>query len=1113
MRVSVWRTSAPEAPEAASADVAGSPLHGHGLQATPSGPTTTASQVEEPSFTGDELPIEPLGRYVLQRELARGGQGIVYLAYDSHLKRQIAFKVLRLPRGQDPRSLSPGEARFVREARITAQLEHPGIAPIYEVGRQPSGALYVTQKLVHGRTLAAALAECRGIEDRFRFLQAFASICQAVAYAHERGVIHRDLKPGNAMLGELGEVVVVDWGLARTAGIAETAEATKPSADSLLTMDSGRTREGSLMGTPAYMSPEQAAGAHARVDARSDVWSLGVILYELLTGRRPFEGTTSAEVLHAIANARFLSPRTACPGVPPELAAVCERALMREPSQRYASAKELAAEVSAWLGGGRVSAHEYSSWQLVKKFVERNRAATVTSLIVLIVVAVAGANWRARNAETRHGLADSLLAQARDAARKLRWAEAALYYAASRVSEDRPAARLGLALAEQLAPLPISRIHVPEEVKSIAFLADGRPVLAVIADGRAEVRDARTGDVITRVERAEVRDAALSADGRLLLTSSAALTSPGEELIETWSLPSGQSGGVSLRKPARSRFLSSFDGHLLALSAEGAPFGPPGPLSVHRLVDGVTMSMAGPMITAAGARIFLESRIAFTRDDKALFFLSGPFASATVVRADLASGALSAVPGSYDAVAIASSPASGSVYIGERTGGILVADGRKTRALPFLHDTRIWRLEISPDGRRLASLAQDLGFGLWDLGSASPFARIDRASLGESFGAFGLASMAFAGDGTRLLVRDGAGHDVFVAGVPVPETVPHVDAAGGLLAVSPDGRLVATAGYNEPTRIREAASGREIANIRGRAHWRFRQQLSFSADARRFAALSADGTEVFAIDTPAPPRLLMSIPVRAPPVALSPDGRSVITAGGASPDVDRRPDNLSGERGAGAYDSHDDPDQLSTAAWNVDTGERLWSLPVASISAAFSRDGKKVYVTDDSGVTLVDVATGRVERTWPLHRGELYGLAISPREDSIAVAGDHGAWLLDARSGNVRELERPASAVWSLAFSPDGRWLAANGRSVPIYDTVTGELVIQIPGGGDPDHFVAFTPDGALLHAGAVLRRTEIRESGRATSPERSLEDVLQRYRLRLVGQRIVPEETQPAAR
>src|SRR5207237_5849722 len=142
------------------------------------------------------------------------GQGIVFPAYDNQLGRQIAFKVL-LPAhvSSDSHSLSAGEARFVREARITAQLDHPGIAPVHEVGRRPSGALYATQKLVRGRTLAATLASCAGLRDRLALLQPFLGICQAVAYPHERGVIHRDLKRSNAMLRELGDAVVRDWGL------------------------------------------------------------------------------------------------------------------------------------------------------------------------------------------------------------------------------------------------------------------------------------------------------------------------------------------------------------------------------------------------------------------------------------------------------------------------------------------------------------------------------------------------------------------------------------------------------------------------------------------------------------------------------------------------------------------------------------------------------------------------------------------------------------------------------------------------------------------------------------------------------------------------------------
>jgi serine/threonine protein kinase len=301
------------------------------------------------------LDLSTTPRYRVLRPLGHGAISKVFVARDEELNRTVALKELRSRYADSPAA----QARLLFEAEITAGLEHPGVVPVYGRGRYPDGRVYFTMRLVRGESLAEAIEECLAINDqaerarvRRRLIERLIDVCYTMSHVHRRGVIHRDLSPRNIMFGLCGEAVIIDWGLARLidqpAGDDEIEEPLRPTS----ARDLHGTRMGKVIGTPRFISPEQAAGRRDRQGPASDVFGLGAILYAILTGRPPFDGPDDDAVLEQARLGQFPAPRTVASDLSRAFESICLRAMTLEPEARYPSPLALGDDIEEALADG-----------------------------------------------------------------------------------------------------------------------------------------------------------------------------------------------------------------------------------------------------------------------------------------------------------------------------------------------------------------------------------------------------------------------------------------------------------------------------------------------------------------------------------------------------------------------------------------------------------------------------------------------------------------------------------------------------------------------------------------------------------------------------------------
>ncbi len=390
-------------------------IEGTSCEASPTGEALSAPSAKLLGRLAERAPTK--SRYTLKGEVARGGMGAILKVWDKDLRRTLAMKVIlgnveSSEQGSTPSVAARTLGRFLEEAQVTGQLDHPGIVPVHELGVDEESQVYFTMRLVKGQTLAEIFELAKEGEQGWtqtRVLGVLLKVCEAMSYAHSKGVIHRDLKPANIMVGRFGEVYVMDWGVAKAVGKEDTHDLRIKGGGTTGTLktelkdqreqDPGTpllTMDGTVVGTPAYMPPEQARGEVDKLDGRSDVYAIGAMLYHLLTGNMPYVTPGVRVSAHAVW--RWVietSPRAVhelSEGVPSDLEAICEKAMARDKDSRYPSMLDLADDILAYLENRVVRAHRSGALVELQKWIVRNRTTAIVGAVAILALAV-GFSW------------------------------------------------------------------------------------------------------------------------------------------------------------------------------------------------------------------------------------------------------------------------------------------------------------------------------------------------------------------------------------------------------------------------------------------------------------------------------------------------------------------------------------------------------------------------------------------------------------------------------------------------------------------------------------------------------------------------------------------------
>jgi WD40 repeat protein len=1034
-------------------------------------------------FVGDPGPEPGTPGYEILGELGRGGMGVVYKATQTRLKRVVALKMILAGAHAGPDQL----ARFRTEAEAVARLQHPNIVQVHEIGEH-QGKPFLSLEFCPGGSLEKKLA---GTPLQPRETAALVqTLARAMDAAHQKGVVHRDLKPANVLLAEGGTPKVTDFGLAKLLG------------------EAGHTQSGAVVGTPSYMAPEQAGGRGA-VGPAADVYALGAILYECLTGRPPFKAATPMDTLLQVVGEEPVPVRQLNPAVPRDLETVCHKCLQKEPARRYASALELADDLRRFGAGEPVRARPVGRLGRAWRWCRRNPMPA--GLLALVGVLLAA------------GTAISALF-ALDAAEKARLAR----------TKAEEAEKLAKEWAAALVTVTTEKGHVQEQLERAEFAAYSFRLF----EAQVEIDFGRLAEAQEILRLCEPKfqgweyDYLMHLIQRRLRTGAKknaqeALTLQGDRGAVCFSpdgrrIASGSIDGVKVWDAATGKEVLCVKGH--TRPATSVCFSPGG----RRLASGSWDKTVRVWDAATGREILTLKEhtdrvisVCFSPDGKRLASASknGPvrvWDARTGRELEGHAGAATSVCFSPDGTRLASA----------ETNAVSVWDAATGRNVLSLqgHTDTVTSVCFSPDGKCLASASEDGTVRVWDArtGQLTFTFKGHRVQFVDRFGTGvivpkgkgGVKSVCFSPDGTRLVSggEDGTvrvwhaqmghpvltlqGHRGTVSSVcfspdgrriasggydshsdylvkvwearndQEPLTFKRHNGEVASVCFSPDGTLVASGSSDAMVRLWAARTGREILVLRG--HTGQVTSVSFNSHSNRLASASDDGTvRVWDAATGQLALTLKGHTDRVTGVCFSPDGRLIASA---------------------SWDK-------TVRVWDAATGKLALTLkrhtftdvgyttgPVRCV--CFSPDGRRIAAGEERTVRVWDARTGQKALTLWMHYGPVWSVAFSPDGKQI-VSGGGGSFgevlgavtLWDARTGQeALALEGDTVPVRSVAFSPDGRRIVSAGgdNTVRVWDAHTGQETLSLKGHTSRVRSVAFSADGKRLASGSQDRTVKV---------------------------------------